>query len=270
MGVQEILPRYGKLSLWPLRKKVRVRVGPAVDLDAYRGAPRTNTNLVAATDAVMADISALLGSCAACPRRPSAGIPPSTARTRRGALSRKSEQGMPRVAVIGAGSWGTTFGKVLADGGAHVVMWARRAELAQEIHEGHRNSEYLPGINLPRNMSATTHLSEALDGATQVYLAVSSQALRQNLKAVRPLVAHSDAPIVSLMKGVEKRTGLRMSQVIEQELGCDPSRIAVASDRTSPSRSPASSRPPPSSRRRARRPPRPWRVGRATATSARS
>ena len=97
---------------------------------------------------------------------------------------------MPRVAVIGSGSWGTTFGKVLADGGAHVVMWARRAELAHEIHQAKRNSEYLPGVNLPRTMTATTHLSEALDGASQVYLAISSQALRQNLKAVRPLLAN--------------------------------------------------------------------------------
>ncbi|MCT9001529.1 NAD(P)H-dependent glycerol-3-phosphate dehydrogenase [Microbacterium memoriense] len=144
-------------------------------------------------------------------------------------MNRRADSALPRVAVIGAGSWGTTFGKVLADGGAHVVMWARRAELAQEIQEGKRNSEYLPGINLPRTMSATTHLSEALDGASQIYLAISSQALRQNLKAVRPLVAQSDAPIISLMKGVEKRTGLRMSQVIEQELHCDPARIAVAS-----------------------------------------
>jgi glycerol-3-phosphate dehydrogenase (NAD(P)+) len=135
---------------------------------------------------------------------------------------------MPRVAVIGAGSWGTTFGKVLADGGAHVVMWARRPELAQEIQEAKRNSEYLPGINLPRSMSATSHLSEALEGASQVYLAISSQALRQNLKAVRPLIG-DDVPVVSLMKGVEKRSGLRMSQVIEQELHCDPARIAVAS-----------------------------------------
>ena len=142
---------------------------------------------------------------------------------------RRIDSGMPRIAVIGSGSWGTTFGKVLADGGAHVVMWARRAELAHEIQEGHRNSGYLPGINLPRNMSATTHLSEALDGASQVYLAISSQALRQNLKAVRPLVSSGDAPVVSLMKGVEKRSGLRMSQVIEQELHCDPDRIAVAS-----------------------------------------
>jgi len=144
-------------------------------------------------------------------------------------LSRRQDAARPRVAVVGAGSWGTTFGKILADGGANVTMWARRAELASEIHEAKRNSEYLPGINLPRNMSATHHLSEALEGAEQVYLSIPSQAVRQNLKAVRPLVARTDAPIVSLMKGVERRTGLRMSQVIEQELHCDPARIAVAS-----------------------------------------
>ncbi|MFT4137233.1 MAG: NAD(P)H-dependent glycerol-3-phosphate dehydrogenase [Microbacterium sp.] len=144
-------------------------------------------------------------------------------------MTPKQTASKPRVAVLGAGSWGTTFGKVLADGGAHVVMWARRAELAHEIQEAKRNSEYLPGVNLPRSISATHHISEALDGATQIYLAISSQALRQNLKAVRPLVAETDAPIVSLMKGVERRTGLRMSQVIEQELHCAPERIAVAS-----------------------------------------
>ncbi len=144
-------------------------------------------------------------------------------------MSRKTEPAAPRVAVIGSGSWGTTFGKVLADGGARVTMWARRAELAAEIREGKRNSQYLPGINLPRTMTATHHLAEALAGADQVYLAVSSQALRENLAAVRPLLAGSDAPVVSLMKGVEKRTGLRMSQVIAQELDVDASRIAVAS-----------------------------------------
>jgi glycerol-3-phosphate dehydrogenase (NAD(P)+) len=144
-------------------------------------------------------------------------------------LSRKADASRPRVAVIGAGSWGTTFGKILADGGANVVMWARRPELASEIQEAKRNSQYLPGINLPRAMTATHHLSEALEGAEQVYLSIPSQALRENLKAVRPLTSRTDAPIVSLMKGVEKRSGLRMSQVIEQELHCDPARIAVAS-----------------------------------------
>ncbi|WP_416211593.1 NAD(P)H-dependent glycerol-3-phosphate dehydrogenase [Microbacterium sp. SSW1-59] len=136
---------------------------------------------------------------------------------------------MPRVTVIGAGSWGTTFGKILADGGAHVTMWARRAELAHEIDEGKRNSRYLAGVNLPRDMSATPHLSEAVEGAEQIYLSIPSQSARQNLKALRPLVAATDVPIVSLMKGVERRSGLRMSQVIEQELRCDPARIAVAS-----------------------------------------
>jgi glycerol-3-phosphate dehydrogenase (NAD(P)+) len=143
-------------------------------------------------------------------------------------LSRKAPDG-PKVAVIGAGSWGTTFGKILADGGASVTMWARRPELAHEIAEGKRNSEYLPGVNLPRSMTATPHLSEALDGATQIYLSVPSQALRESLKALRPLVADNDARLISLMKGVERRSGMRMSQVIEQELACDPGRIAVVS-----------------------------------------
>ncbi|WOQ70516.1 NAD(P)H-dependent glycerol-3-phosphate dehydrogenase [Microbacterium limosum] len=131
--------------------------------------------------------------------------------------------------MIGAGSWGTTFGKILADGGAHVTMWARRPELAHEIAEAKRNSQYLPGVNLPRAMTATPHLSEALEGAEQVYLSIPSQSVRQNLTALRPLLSTSDVPIVSLMKGVEQRTGLRMSQVIEQGLDCDPARIAVAS-----------------------------------------
>ncbi|KAA9110795.1 NAD(P)H-dependent glycerol-3-phosphate dehydrogenase [Microbacterium rhizomatis] len=144
-------------------------------------------------------------------------------------MSRKQDAALPRVAVVGAGSWGTTFGKVLADGGAHVTMWARRPELATEINEAKRNSGYLPGVNLPRTMSASHHLSEALEGAEQIYLSIPSQAVRENLKAVRALVSMSDVPIVSLMKGVERRTGLRMSQVIEQELACDPMRIAVAS-----------------------------------------
>lgn len=131
--------------------------------------------------------------------------------------------------MIGAGSWGTTFGKILVDGGAQVTMWARRPELAQEISEAKRNSQYLPGINLPRSIAATHEISRALDGADQIYLSVPSQSLRENLKALRPLIADSDAPIISLMKGVERGTGLRMSQVIEQELRCDPNRIAVAS-----------------------------------------
>lgn len=134
-----------------------------------------------------------------------------------------------RAAVLGAGSWGTTFGKILADGGAEVTMWARRPELAQEIDRAKRNSQYLPGVNLPRSMRATASLEQAIAGADQIFVSVPSKSARQTLKQVRPLVERGDAPIVSLMKGVEKRSGMRMSQVIAEALGCDPDRIAVAS-----------------------------------------
>jgi len=133
-----------------------------------------------------------------------------------------------KVAVLGAGSWGTTFSKILADGGADVALWARRPELARELTESHRNSDYLPGINLPRGIRGSANLPTVLADAEQVYLSVPSQSLRENLAAVRDLIP-ADAIVVSLMKGVEKGTGLRMSEVIEQVLGIDPDRIAVVS-----------------------------------------
>jgi glycerol-3-phosphate dehydrogenase (NAD(P)+) len=133
-----------------------------------------------------------------------------------------------RVAVLGAGSWGTTFAKILADGGADVVVWARRPELAREIQEGKRNSDYLPGVNLPISLRATSRLDLALAGAEQVYVSVPSQSLRENLAAIQPFLS-AEASVVSLMKGVEKATGLRMSEVIADVLPIDESKIAVIS-----------------------------------------
>lgn len=136
--------------------------------------------------------------------------------------------GARRVAVLGAGSWGTTFAKVLADGGADVAIWARRPELAREISQSKRNSDYLPGVNLPRGLWASPRIPEVLDGAELVFISVPSQSLRENLLIVRELIP-ADAIVVSLMKGVEKGTGMRMSEVIHAELGLDSGRIAVAS-----------------------------------------
>jgi glycerol-3-phosphate dehydrogenase (NAD(P)+) len=133
-----------------------------------------------------------------------------------------------RVAVLGAGSWGTTFAKILADGGADVVVWARRPELAREIQEAKRNSDYLAGVNLPLGLRATSRLDLALAGAEQVYVSVPSQSLRDNLKVIAPHL-HAEATVVSLMKGVEKSTGLRMSEVIAEVLRIDASQIAVIS-----------------------------------------
>jgi glycerol-3-phosphate dehydrogenase (NAD(P)+) len=136
--------------------------------------------------------------------------------------------GAIRVAVLGAGSWGTTFAKVLADGGADVALWARRPEVAREITQSKRNSDYLPGINLPRNLWSSSRIPDVLDGAEIVFLSVPSQSLRENLRIVRELIPH-DALVVSHMKGVESGTRFRMSEVIEQELQLDPDRVAVAS-----------------------------------------
>ncbi|OJX63564.1 MAG: glycerol-3-phosphate dehydrogenase [Micrococcales bacterium 73-13] len=133
-----------------------------------------------------------------------------------------------RVAVIGAGSWGTTFAKVLADGGASVTVWARRATLAREIDAAKRNSKYLKGIALPRSLRATADPAVALDGAEEVYLSVPSQTLRENLRAMRAAIP-ADAVLVSLMKGLERGSGRRMSEVVAEELGTPPERIAVIS-----------------------------------------
>ncbi|WP_248305714.1 NAD(P)H-dependent glycerol-3-phosphate dehydrogenase [Agromyces sp. H66] len=133
-----------------------------------------------------------------------------------------------RVAVLGAGSWGTTFAKILADGGADVVVWARRPELAREIQEAKRNSDYLAGVNLPLSLRATSRLDLALAGAEQVYVSVPSQALREHLKIAAPHL-HAASTVISLMKGVEKSTGLRMSEVMSDVLHVDESQIAVIS-----------------------------------------
>ncbi len=134
---------------------------------------------------------------------------------------------MSKVAVIGAGSWGTTFSKVLADGGSQVMLWSRRAELADEINSSHRNGDYLPGVNLPANIVASTDIAEVLSGASQVYISVPSQTLRSNLEQWGSSIP-SDAIVVSLMKGVEQKTGLRMSQVIAQH-GISENRVVVVS-----------------------------------------
>jgi len=134
---------------------------------------------------------------------------------------------MSHLAVLGAGSWGTTFAKVLADAGSEVRLWARRGEIAREIQNTNRNSDYLPGINLPRNLQSSTDMAEVLSGASQVYLVVPSQHLRSNLQDARAHI-NSDALVVSLMKGVEAGSGLRMSQVLAEE-GIESSRIAVVS-----------------------------------------
>jgi glycerol-3-phosphate dehydrogenase (NAD(P)+) len=131
-----------------------------------------------------------------------------------------------RAAVLGAGSWGTAFAKVLADAGRDVVLWARRPAVVDAINEERANPYYLPWMRLPDAVSATGDPQEALADAELVALAIPSQTLRGNLAQWRPLIARN-ATLVSLMKGIELGSTKRMSQVICEAAEVDSDRVAV-------------------------------------------
>jgi glycerol-3-phosphate dehydrogenase (NAD(P)+) len=117
-----------------------------------------------------------------------------------------------RVAVIGAGSWGTAMATII--GASHpVTLWARSPELVTTVRETGENPAYLPGVPMPDGLVVTSSLAEALDGARIVFMAVPSHGFRDVLTGVAPLSAGVEA-VVSLSKGIETGTNLRMSQVV--------------------------------------------------------
>jgi glycerol-3-phosphate dehydrogenase (NAD(P)+) len=134
-------------------------------------------------------------------------------------------------AIMGAGAWGTALAKVLVDAGgpeAEITLWARRADVAAQINATRYNPTYLPGTLLPPGVRATADPAEALAGATSVLLAVPAQTMRANLEQWAPLITDG-ATLVSTAKGIELGTLMRMSQVIVQVTGVDPSQVAVIS-----------------------------------------
>lgn len=135
---------------------------------------------------------------------------------------------MSKVAVMGAGSWGTAFSIVLADAGNEVTIWARRETVCDAINTRRENPDYLPGIELPDTVTATHDPAKALAGAEFVVLAVPSQKLRENLGDWVPYLP-DDAILISLMKGVELGSLKRMSEVIGEITGAGRERIGVVS-----------------------------------------
>ncbi len=139
-----------------------------------------------------------------------------------------------RISVLGAGSWGTTFAKVLADSSVEndraveISLWARREEVAEAINADHLNHAYTKDIVLPDAIVATTDLAASVTGADLVILAVPAQALRSHLAQIKPHLKQG-VLVVSLIKGLERETGLRMSQVIAEELELDEAQIVVVS-----------------------------------------
>jgi glycerol-3-phosphate dehydrogenase (NAD(P)+) len=131
-------------------------------------------------------------------------------------------------AVMGAGAWGTALAKLLADAGGEVTLWARRPDLAAEINASRHNPDYLPGVKLPPNITATADAKEALSGVTTVLLAVPAQTMRANLDQWNGSF-DTGATLVSTAKGIELGTLMRMSQVIVDVTGFDTSQVAVIS-----------------------------------------
>ena len=135
---------------------------------------------------------------------------------------------MSKIAVFSAGSWGTAFSLVLADAGNDVTLWARRDEVVEAINDRRENTDYLPGIELPPSISASTDPEQVAAGADVVVLTVPSQSLRENLAAWAPILP-PDATLLSLMKGVELGSLMRMSEVIQEVTDASAQRIAVLS-----------------------------------------
>jgi glycerol-3-phosphate dehydrogenase (NAD(P)+) len=129
---------------------------------------------------------------------------------------------------MGAGAWGTALAKLLVDAGGEVTLWARRSDVAAEINSSRHNSDYLPGVQLPAGIRATADAAEALSGATTVLLAVPAQTMRTNLEQWAGLFA-GGATLVSVAKGIELGTLMRMSQVIVDVTGVDTSQVAAIS-----------------------------------------
>jgi glycerol-3-phosphate dehydrogenase (NAD(P)+) len=134
----------------------------------------------------------------------------------------------PRVAVVGAGSWGTAFATIPADKGVDTVLWARRQELADRINTEHANPEYLPDFELPPSLSATSDVAKAVEDADAVVMAVPSHAFREVFRHVAPHLP-GQAPVVSLTKGVEQDSLKRMTEVMAEESGLGADRLAVVS-----------------------------------------
>jgi len=134
-----------------------------------------------------------------------------------------------KVAVLGAGSFGTSLANVLADKGYGVSLHARRKELVQEINERHTSSHYLPGVTLLPNIRATDDLEQAVSGASHILIVTPSSAFRETVRKLSPhlqpgtLVAHAT-------KGFDLDTKQRMTEVMEDELANhDPTLFAVIS-----------------------------------------
>ncbi|MCC6647369.1 MAG: NAD(P)-dependent glycerol-3-phosphate dehydrogenase [Polyangiaceae bacterium] len=125
---------------------------------------------------------------------------------------------MSKIAVLGAGAWGTALAKLLAEKGGSVVVWAHEPDVAESIRLGHENTRYFPGFQLPTNLTSTSSAEEALQGADMVLLVVPSHVTREVLGQVGRWLP-AGAPVVSATKGIENDTLCLMHEVFAEVMG---------------------------------------------------
>jgi glycerol-3-phosphate dehydrogenase (NAD(P)+) len=125
-----------------------------------------------------------------------------------------------RIAVLGAGSWGTALAAVARTAGREVTLWGRDEAVLAALPRG-ENPRYLPGVPLPEGIGATADLAEAMAGAEAVLIVTPSRTLRGICAQVAPHLG-AEVPVVLCAKGIEAETGLLMTQVAEAELRGQP------------------------------------------------
>ncbi len=128
-----------------------------------------------------------------------------------------------RVALLGGGSWGTTVASLTARN-CPTTMWARDTKSVEDINKHHRNEKYLPGAKLNESLKATTSIKEAVKDADVIIMGVPSHSFRHVLEEASPHI-RAWVPIVSLTKGLEQGTRMRMTQIIETTMPGHPAGI---------------------------------------------
>lgn len=135
---------------------------------------------------------------------------------------------MKRVAIIGAGNWGTALAVVAARAGHEVRIWSRDPSVVDSINQERSNSTYLAGTQIPTNVRATLEINDALDTSDVVILAAPSHATRELLRVMRPSL-DGGMIIVSATKGIEIESGKRISEIVSEELAGNPSHFVCLS-----------------------------------------
>lgn len=133
-----------------------------------------------------------------------------------------------KIAVIGAGSWGTALAKLLSEKYSAVTLWARSPELVDELIATRENKTYLPGIPLPQGLIFTSDVEQAVRQADVIFFVTPSHVMREMAKIVAPYVKN-EALIVTAAKGLELGTYKRMSQIIAEEIPDHSKKIAALS-----------------------------------------